>query len=95
MSRPLRIQYPGALYHVMNRGTARQLTLMGDSDYQVFLDTVAEAFRSWGIEFFAYSMMGNDYHLCFRPPKGNPSRVMRHVDGIDTQRFIHSELELP
>ena len=87
MSRPLRIQYPGALYHVMNRGTARQPTFTNDRDYQAFLDTVAEAFRLWGIEVFAYSLMGNHYHLCLRTPKGNLSRVMRHVDGIYTQRF--------
>ena len=87
MSRPLRIQYPGALYHVMNRGTARQPTFTDDRDCQAFLDTVAEAFRLWGIEVFAYSLMGNHYHLCLRTPKGNLSRVMRHVDGIYTQRF--------
>ena len=87
MSRPLRIQYPGALYHVMNRGTARQPTFTDDSDCQAFLDTVAEAFRLWEIEVFAYSLMGNHYHLCLRTPKGNLSRVMRHVDGIYTQRF--------
>ena len=79
MSRPLRIQYPGALYHVMNRGTARQPTFTDDSDCQAFLDTVAEAFRLWGIEVSAYSLMGNHYHLCLRTPKGNLSRVMRHA----------------
>src|ERR671910_517791 len=87
MSRPLRIQYPGAVYHVMNRGRARQLTFVDDTDYRAFLDTVAEAHRLWGIEVFAYSLMGNHYHLCLRTPKGNLSRVMRHVDGIYTQRF--------
>ena len=78
---------PGALYHVMNRGTARQPTFTDDRDCQAFLDTVAEAFRLWEIEVFAYSLMGNHYHLCLRTPKGNLSRVMRHVDGIYTQRF--------
>lgn len=87
MSRPLRIQYPGAVYHVMNRGRARQPTFFDDTDYQSFLDTVAEAHRLWGIEVFAYGLMGNHYHLCLRTPKGNISRVMRHIDGIYTQRF--------
>ena len=87
MSRPLRIQYPGAVYHVMNRGRARQPTFVDASDDQAFLDTVAEAHRLWGVEVFAYSLMGNHYHLCLRTPKGNLSRVMRHVDGIYTQRF--------
>lgn len=87
MSRPLRIQFPAAVYHVMNRGAARQPTFAVDADYQAFLDTVADAHRLWGIEVFAYCLMKNHYHLCLRTPKGNLSRVMRHVDGIYTQRF--------
>ena len=87
MSRPLRIQFPGAVYHVMNRGAARQPTFADEADYQAFLDTVAEAHRLWGIEVFAYCLMKNHYHLCLRTPRGNLSRVMRHVDGIYTQRF--------
>jgi len=87
MSRPLRIQFPDAVYHVMNRGAARQATFAGDADHQAFLDTVAEAHRLWGIEVFAYCLMGNHYHLCLRTPRGNLSRVMRHIDGIYTQRF--------
>jgi putative transposase len=71
----------------MNRGAARQPTFADDGDYQVFLDTLAEAHRLWGIEVFAYSLMGNHYHLCLRTPKGNLSRVMRHVDGIYARRF--------
>ena len=71
----------------MNRGRARQLTFIDDADDQAFLDTVGEAHRLWGIEVFAYSLMGNHYHLCLRTPKGNLSRVMRHVDGLYTQRF--------
>src|SRR5688572_20505199 len=88
MSRPLRIQYPGAVYHIMNRGRARQPTFVDDTDYRAFLDTLAEAHRQWGIEMFAYCLMGNHYHLCLRTPMGNLSRIMRHVDGIYTQRFI-------
>ncbi len=87
MSRPLRVQFPGAVYHVMNRGAARQRTFADDRDYQVFLDTLAETHQQWGIEVFAYCLMGNHYHLCMRTPQGNLSRVMRHIDGIYTQRF--------
>ncbi|HEX6176564.1 MAG TPA: transposase [Candidatus Binatia bacterium] len=87
MSRPLRIQYPGAVYHIMNRGRSRRSTFVDDSDYRAFLDTLVEAHRLWGIEVFAYSLMRNHYHLCLRTPKGNLSRIMRHIDGIYTQRF--------
>ena len=68
MSRPLRIQFPAAVYHVMNRGAARQPTFTDDRDYQAFFDTVAEAFRLWAIEVFAYSLMGN-HILCGGPHK--------------------------
>ena len=87
MSRPLRIQFSGAVYHVMNRGTARQTTYLDENDYQAFLNTVAEAHRLWGIEVFSYCLMKNQYHLCLSTPKGNLSRVMRHIDGLYTQRF--------
>jgi REP element-mobilizing transposase RayT len=71
----------------MNRGRARQATFAGEADDQAFLATLAEAHRLWGIEVFAYCLMDNHYHLCVRTPRGNLSRVMRHVDGIYTQRF--------
>jgi REP element-mobilizing transposase RayT len=87
MSRPLRIQFPEAVYHVMNRGARRQSIFIDDTDYQAFFEIFSEANRLWGIEVFAYALMGNHYHLCLRTPKGNLSRVMRHVDGIYTQRF--------
>jgi hypothetical protein len=54
MSRPLRIQYPGAVYHIMNRGRARQPTFVDETDYRAFLKTFAEAHGLWGIEVFAY-----------------------------------------
>jgi REP-associated tyrosine transposase len=90
MSRPLRIQYEGAVYHVINRGTARQAIFLDEEDDRVFLNTLAEAHRQWGIEVFAYCLMRNHYDVCLRTPRGNLSRVMRHVDGLYTQRFNRS-----
>lgn len=87
MARPLRIQYPGAVYHVMNRGGSRQKVFLGEQDYEAFLKTVREIHDRWGVEVFAYCLMGNHYHVCLRTPRGNLSRVMRHVDGLYTQRF--------
>jgi REP element-mobilizing transposase RayT len=74
----------------MNRGTARQATFLTAEDHQAFLDTLAEAHRQWDIEIFGYCLMTNHYHVCLRTPKGNLSRVMRHVDGLYTQRFNRS-----
>jgi putative transposase len=87
MSRPLRIEFEGAVYHVMNRGAARRAIFMDERDYREFLNTLEEAHRLWGIEVFAYALMGNHHHLCLRTTKANLSRVMRHVDGVYTQRF--------
>lgn len=87
MSRPLRIQFPGATYHVMNRGSARQKTFLGTEDYQRFLQTLAETHDLWRAEIVAYCLMGNHYHVCLRTPEGNLARVMRHLDGLYTQRF--------
>ncbi len=87
MARPLRIEYPGAVYHVMNRGSARQVVFKDKSDYESFRRTLSETHELWGVEYFAYCLMGNHYHVCLRTPEGNLSRVMRHVDGLYTQRF--------
>ncbi|MFQ5788817.1 MAG: transposase, partial [Thermodesulfobacteriota bacterium] len=87
MSRPLRIQFPGATYHVMNRGIARQKIFLVTRDYEEFLRTLTETHELWGVEVFAYCLMSSHYHVCLRTPEGNLSRVMRHVDGLYTQRF--------
>ena len=87
MARPLRIQYPGAVYHVMNRGGSRQKIFIEKQDYEAFLKTIGEIHERWGVELFAYCLMGNHYHICLRTPEGNLSRVMRHLDGLYTQRF--------
>lgn len=87
MARPLRIQYPGAVYHVMNRGGSRQKIFLDKPDYDAFVNTVDEIYDRWRVELFAYCLMGNHYHACLRTPEGNLSRVMRHLDGLYTQRF--------
>jgi REP element-mobilizing transposase RayT len=82
----LRIEYEGAWYHVMNRGRGRQEIFGGDHDYRSFLDTVGEAVHRYQLEVHAYCLMPNHYHLLVRTPLGNLSRIMRHIDGLYTQR---------
>ncbi len=93
MSRPLRIEYPNAFYHVMNRGASRQATYLIDDDYAVFLETLKETSRLFNIRIICYCLMPNHYHLLIQTPKANLSRAMRHLNGVYTQRFnrIHKK----
>lgn len=87
MTRPLRIEYEDALYHVMNRGQSRQDIFFQDDDYEEFFKIIAEANHHWKIQVYAYCLMRNHYHICLGTPQGNISRAMRHIDGVYTQRY--------
>ena len=87
MSRPLRIEYPGAVYHVMNRGLNQNLIFLGKKDYEIFLSTLEEACRLFDVAVYAYCLMPNNYHILVRTFSGNLSRFMRHLNGVYTQRF--------
>lgn len=87
MSRPLRIEFENAYYHVMNRGRGRQAVFYGEPYYAAFCQGLAEAHQRFGLEIHAYCLMGNHYHLLVRTPRGNLGRAMRHVNGLYTQRY--------
>jgi putative transposase len=87
MTRPLRIQYPDAWYHVMNRGRHQDVLFFDNMDYKVFIDLLQEAGAIWKIKIAAYSLMTNHYHLLIQTPQANLDRSMRHINGIYTQRF--------
>ncbi len=87
MSRPLRIEFPGAWYHVMNRGRRSEPIFNKPGDYQIFLDLLKQSRELWNIKVAAYCLMTNHYHLLIQTPDANISRAMRHINGIYTQRF--------
>ncbi|MBI3595660.1 MAG: transposase [Nitrospirae bacterium] len=87
MSRPLRIEFPGAYYHVMNRGLEYRSIFQSDDDREMFLDLLADVSSRWGARILCYCLMKNHYHLCIQTSAIPLSRVMRHVDGVYTQRF--------
>ena len=87
MARPLRIEYKGAFYHVMNRGNARQVVFRDRHDYETFLTLLQGSAELWEIKLHAYSLMPNHYHLLIETPLGNLSRAMRHINGVYTQRY--------
>ena len=87
MSRPLIIEYPGAWYHVMNRGRRSEKIYLDDEDYHSFVELLIESSELWSVNICAFSLMPNHYHLLINTPLGNLSRFMRHVNGVYTQRF--------
>ena len=91
MPRPLRIEYENAYYHVMNRGRARQTIFHDQKYFEAFLSTLAEAHQRFGVEVLCYCLMKNHYHLLLKTPEANLGRVMRHINGVYTQR--HNRLK--
>lgn len=87
MARPLRVEYPGAIYHVSSRGNARSDIYLEDSDRENFLDTLAGAINRFGWVCHAYCLMTNHYHLVIETPEANLARGMRQLNGVYTQRF--------
>lgn len=87
MSRPLRIQYPDAWYHLMNRGRRREEVYSDASDYLSFIGLLCDASETFNVRIAAYCLMNNHYHLLVQTPDGNLSRFMRHVNGVYTQNF--------
>ena len=87
MSRPLRIEYPGAWYHVMNRGRRREKIYLEENDYKLFLKILDQVSKLFTVEIHSYALMPNHYHLLIHTPKGNLSRVMRHINAAYTQGF--------
>ncbi len=87
MARPLRIQYPGAFYHVTSRGNERKDIYKTPSDRQRFLAYLESASESYGAKIHAYCLMSNHYHLLIETPLGNLSRIMGHINGAYTTYF--------
>jgi putative transposase len=87
MSRPLRIEFPGAVYHVTGRGNARQRIYRSDADREAFLATLAHVVDRYGWRCHAYCLMDNHYHLLIETPKANLSIGMRQLNGRYTQTY--------
>lgn len=79
MARPLRIEYEGAIYHVMSRGNARQAIFLNDHDWEKILKDWEETVLRCGWELFSFCLMPNHFHLFFRTPRPNLSRGMQRL----------------
>ncbi|MDF1551894.1 MAG: transposase [Deferrisomatales bacterium] len=87
MARPLRIEYPGAFYHVTSRGNERKDIFRSKRDREKFLDYLGSATVRYGARIHVYCLMSNHYHLLVETPEGNLSRIMRHINGAYTTYF--------
>lgn len=79
MARPLRIEYPGAIYHVMSRGNARQAIFRDDADRLKLLEYLEDSVVRCGWELFSFVLMPNHFHLFLRTPRPNLSRGMQRL----------------
>ena len=87
MARKLRVQYPGAMYHVMNRGDRREAIFADDEDRHRFLETLGEACEKTCWQVHAYCLMSNHFHLVLETPQPNLVAGMKWLLGTYTSRF--------
>ena len=87
MSRPLRLAFPGAIYHVTSRGNARADVFLDDDDREQFLHLLSSCIERYNWICHAYCLMDNHYHLLIETPEANLQTGMRQLNGVYTQRF--------
>jgi len=87
MARPLRIEYPGALYHITSRGNAKNPIFVDKKDKESFLDILHTVVKKYNLICHAYCLMDNHYHLLIETPEANLSKGIRQLNGVYTQRF--------
>jgi len=87
MARKVRVEYPGAVYHVMNRGDRREPIFQDDPDRKRFLETLAECCAKTGWQVHAYCLMPNHFHLVVETPQANLVAGMKWFLGTYTARF--------
>ena len=86
MARPLRIEFPGALYHVTARGSRQEAIFINDHDRQTFLSILERVIEGFHWLCYAYCLMDNHYHLVIETPDGHLARGMRQLNGVYTQQ---------
>jgi len=85
MSRPLRLEFSGALYHITARGNERKAIYADEADFEVFLEILDSVCLQHNWVIHAYCLMDNHYHLLLETPDGNLSKGMRQLNGVFTQ----------
>jgi REP element-mobilizing transposase RayT len=81
------VEFEGALYHVTARGDRRERIFEDEVDRRSWLAVVEQALERFEATVFGYCLMGNHYHVVLQTHQPNLSRLMRHVNGVYTQRY--------
>lgn len=87
MTRPLRIEFPEAIYHVTSRGNRKDAIFLDDRDRHRWLDVLDQAVHRFDACVLAYCLMGNHFHIVLQTRRANLSKLMRHLNGIYSQLF--------
>lgn len=87
MARALRIQYPGALYHITNRGNERKVIFKDDVDRNVFLRILSQSLDTYSITLHSYVLMKNHWHMLAQTSLANLGEFMRHFNITYTSHF--------
>ncbi|NKB77711.1 MAG: addiction module toxin RelE [Gammaproteobacteria bacterium] len=87
MTRPLRIEFEGGLYHINSRGDRREDIYRTDADSEVFMTVLEATCDRFNWVIYAYCLMSNHYHLLVETLEGNLSKGMRHLNGVYSQTF--------
>ena len=87
MARQLRIEFPGAFYHVTARGNERKAVFKSIKDREQFFSYLESASNRYGAIIHAYCLMDNHYHILIETPLGNLSKIMQHINSAYTTYF--------
>jgi putative transposase len=92
MSRPLRLEFAGALHHITSRGNSRNLIYLQDDDFELFLQVLADVCERYNWDVHAYCLMSNHYHLLVETPDANLSQGMRQLNASRSGGYTQKQI---
>jgi len=87
MSRPLRISFDNAVYHITARGNRRDKIFYSDGDKKIFLQKMDQTFLKYSFLCYAYCLMDKHYHLFIKTPLSNISQGMHYLNASYANYF--------
>ena len=87
MSRPLRLEFSGALYHITSRGDNRKAIYFEETDFELFLSVLNDVCEQYNWVIHSYCLMTNHYHLLIETPDANLSKGIRQLNGVFSQKI--------